>query len=62
MGKDLGNVKKDQVFVKFFGVDQVEWGNKKPITCLEKAKINFIQNQNQVGDHDYRKCVAETYL
>ena len=61
MAKDIGNAKRDSVFVKFFGIDKVTWGTKKPKNCLEKAKIAFIQNQNQVGDFDYRKCVADTY-
>ena len=61
MGKDIGNANRDSVFVKFFGIDKVTWGTKKPKNCLEKAKIAFIQNQKQVEDKDYRQCVANTY-
>ena len=37
----------------------MEWGKKKPEVCFQKAKINFINNQAQVGDFDYRHCVAQ---
>jgi len=58
--KDFGNAKKDMVIFKFFGLDQVQFGAKKVATCLTKAKVHFVEEPDQVGDFDYRRCVADT--
>ena len=52
--KDAGNTKKDQIFMSITGLEDVEWGNKDPETCLGKMTVGVY---NGLFDGDLG-CVA----
>ena len=50
------------VIAKFFGLDTVNFGTKfKVENCLIKAKVSLVEQADQVGDFDYRECVADLF-
>jgi len=52
----LSNAKRDQMYVMFDGLDQVNFGNKDQTTCVESAQIGAGAESMAAEDHTY--CVG----
>jgi len=52
--KDLGNTKKDQFYLVLEGLDQVDFGAKDKVTCLESVQVGTYEDTEE----DISPCAA----
>ena len=55
--KGVENTKKDQMYVSFWGLETVNFGNKDWEACLEAVTVGAIQ-QITAGDENFTNACA----
>lgn len=66
---DLGNEKREQIYLSFAGLDKVNFGNKKVKVCLLRAQLGTMKiDKPEDATKDWSECAAydkdlgKTYL
>ena len=55
MSSELGNAKKDLIYMVISGLDQVDFGNKDLSTCVTTGVVGA----STVQDEDLTYCISE---